>query len=390
LISESLVKSQEKQQKPQSQDSKQTETNKSNTAKKKTSFSTPENVSKIPLNDTVQKDDPDSFTNKLRDAILRYDEEQQRLLEQQLQQQQQQPQQQPSNNNFQFSIQPTKDSKNSTDLSTLGTHQDSERNSLKNISNQNTNETNKNKYNSKVVNIVSNLDDTPAPNKSDNRTNNKENLTNKKSSASSSSGTPSPTLFMPHSQSSPEPITDKKLENSTNKNTTPFNYDSNDSFITNEFGNKEEKEQKENKDQSKNKNGNDTSNDDSNDSLKAYNKMVIEKDGKFLFMSAEEFTAYQKKLALEEKNAKASSNKNNNKQNNKNGKFIPQPPSRPRTSVESSQRSSTYRNKLFKNANQNSDDTNSGAGRKQEKNDGIRRVSRSADYTTKRNDRNQK
>ncbi len=38
---------------------------------------------KLPLNDTVTKDDPDSFTNKLREAILRYDTEQQMQMEQQ-------------------------------------------------------------------------------------------------------------------------------------------------------------------------------------------------------------------------------------------------------------------------------------------------------------------
>jgi hypothetical protein len=32
-------------------------------------------VVKLPLNDTIAKDDPNSFANKLRDAVLKYDAE---------------------------------------------------------------------------------------------------------------------------------------------------------------------------------------------------------------------------------------------------------------------------------------------------------------------------
>ena len=36
---------------------------------------THENISKVPLNDTVEKEDPDRFANKIKEAIQRYDAE---------------------------------------------------------------------------------------------------------------------------------------------------------------------------------------------------------------------------------------------------------------------------------------------------------------------------
>jgi hypothetical protein len=52
-------------------------------------------VVKLPLNDTVEKEDPNSFSNKIKEAIARYDEEQQRFeIEQQQEHHHQQQQQQ--------------------------------------------------------------------------------------------------------------------------------------------------------------------------------------------------------------------------------------------------------------------------------------------------------
>ena len=45
-----------------------------------------EEPKKLPLNDTVQKEDPDAFANKIKQAVLRYDNEMKNQMEAEAQQ----------------------------------------------------------------------------------------------------------------------------------------------------------------------------------------------------------------------------------------------------------------------------------------------------------------
>jgi hypothetical protein len=254
-----------------------------------------ENVIKLPLNDTVEKEDPNSFSNKIKEAIARYDEEQQRHgLEQQQQQSAQQSQ--------------------------------------------------AGKQTSKTINNVSHVDD----------------LRNEQ----------------PYNPSLPYSDDDSSRSNSPDEvqeaNSKPNRVNSAPAFS---FGANNSEQQKKPMEPftfsqqpvtNKANNASDPSNSE---------QMLIEKDGVFTLMTKEEYTAMERKREEEERKNMSINKSNNNKQNNK--PIIPHPPTRPKTSND---RNASLKNRFITAKMSSNDESSNNTSNPSQ----IKRVSRSADYNSRR------
>ena len=408
------------------------------------------------MNDTVHKDDPDSFANKIRDAVLRYDAEQSNLInsnsndgENTYQYNHLKHPHHPdennnhdshnNNNNNKFisntnniatsspipshnqnntnneSQQPKSKTSNSPTFNTTnanpppptsGSSPDFTRQNTTNITpakkvyieaetkaNADNNDAKATTNNSKVVHIISDAD------KDDKKLNVttakqtakvEEDKTKTKKSPSPilSPKSPSPELTLPKKNSQEPPKKSSFSSNGSNNNLdnrvmSPIKVanGSPKTKLSIDFSSDNDKKSPNETDAAKTE---EIKSPKSLDTLESLNKLstnskedkvLIERDGKFELVTAEEYTAYEKKLALERSNK----NKANAKKNvNNKAPLIPHPPVRPKTSHETLNRNSSLKTRYLMNKNDNS--INNGKSQTTEQIQ-IKRVTHSADFT---------
>ena len=282
---------------------------------------------KLPLNDTVEKDDPNSFSNKIKEAIARYDEQQQQH-EIQLQQQQLNK----MNNNYQKQQSPQQSVGRSSSASpeyNIG--------SLK--------------QNNKTVSIVSTGEQ------------------------KRQSPPYQPQQQKNHSQSpysdgddsfrsiSPEPMQDRNP-----KPSAPQKTDIAFSFSSLPSNNRADSlPQQQHKQQNKQEEVSHKSAAPANNS----EQMLIEKDGVFTLVSKEEYTALEKKRVEEEKKKKATNNK----------PLVPHPPIRPKTSTD---RTSRGKQIMLAKSEDKNGGRNSNMSSSYSQQQPSKRLSHSADYNSRK------
>jgi hypothetical protein len=331
------------------------------------------NLSKLPLNDTVQKDNPDSFANKLREAIMRFDNEQQQQLEKQYELYNNTQ----SNNNLnsqnnKSTVQTSKPNHQpSTNLKPIQFNSNGSK-SPSPILNQNSPDltgktVNNEKKNHKVLHIISTADESADISINDELLNNgksNNNLdTNKLRISSPPSSNSNNSFDSPRNNNNNKPfsfsaIKDENTENENNKN--------NQNSLLNSQEDKNNKKLSE---------------------QPASEKMLIEKDGVFELMSQEEYTAYEKKKALENKNRINSGNNTSKK-----SIFIPHPPpakTRPKTSNYDNRKANLIKSRYVippSNPSNNSSLNNTEKVGKQQQS--LIRISHSADAASRSKHRN--
>ena len=299
---------------------------------------THENISKLPLNDTVEKEDPDRFANKIKEAIQRYDAEMGELHAAELAAKQeiaeQQRQQEPSQRKTTFEevkVQqsPSPSSSPTNKSHSVNSNNNNNRSPASRSPDQQTTpqQQQQPKYNSKVVNIVSHEDDSSISDLGD------ETHVLKKSDSTLSKGDDKPFSFKPFATSpsvSPilAPKTASSPDQSNPKNSNNFSFSSSSKVV--KQSSQPNSPVGRSSDNRSSPAGSLAEDDGGGASDKKAGqkdrseKMLIEKDGDFLLLSQEEYLAMKEAEKAKPENKKPESKP-------KTVTVIPHPPQRPKT-----------------------------------------------------------